>query len=379
MFIVINMLRIISHFDMDAFFAAIEERDHPRFKGRAIVVGADPAGGSGRGVVSTANYKAREYGIRSALPISQAWKFSEVAERRGGKSAIFLPVDMSKYARVSGEIMAILRRSAPIIEEASIDEAYADLSFTGSFKKAEKLCRKIKKEIFGNQALTVSVGLGPNKLIAKIASDFKKPDGLTMVGASEAAKFLEPLPIRKIPGIGPKTEELLARKDIKIVRDLLPYLESDLAEWLGKWGRDIYKKIRGEDDAPIITSYGRASIGEQETFSEDSRDPNFILERLKDLCGQVLQNFKSGGYKNFKTITVTVRFGDFETKNRSHTIQPSGSRQGKLFGAPPVVKPNPDELLFFEAARLILPFFDQRENPGRKSLRLIGVRLEGLL
>ena len=164
------MPRIIAHFDMDAFYAAIEERDTPAFRGLPLVVGADPVGGQGRGVVSTANYKAREYGIFSATPISTAWRFSEAARRRGLPPVTFVSVDMGKYARVSAAVMAILRRVLPVLEQASIDEAYGDVSGAGSFEAAAELCRSIKHAILTEERLTASVGIGPNKMIAKIAS-----------------------------------------------------------------------------------------------------------------------------------------------------------------------------------------------------------------
>ena len=174
-------MRIIGHLDMDAFFAAIEERDHPELKGRPVVVGADPAGGKGRGVVATANYPARVYGIHSAMPISRAWQLAEAARRRGRPATAFVRGSHRKYGEVSGRIMAILHHFAPVVEEASIDEAYLDLSFAGSFEAAAEICRSIKAEILAKERLTASMGLGPNKMVAKIASDFQKPDGLTVV------------------------------------------------------------------------------------------------------------------------------------------------------------------------------------------------------
>ena len=179
-------MRLIGHLDMDAFFAAVEERDHPELEGLPIVVGADPACGKGRGVVSTANYKARVYGIHSAMPISQAWKLSEAARRRGLPPAVFVRGHYRRYAEISDRLMSVLRRFAPVVEEAGIDEAYFDLSFAGTYEAAAEICRQIKQEIKSREGLTASIGLGPNKLVAKIASDFQKPDGLTVVTAETA-------------------------------------------------------------------------------------------------------------------------------------------------------------------------------------------------
>lgn len=357
------MKRIIAHLDMDAFFAAVEERDNPRFAGLPVVIGADPARGRGRGVVSTANYKAREYGIRSALPISKAWRFSEEAKRRGLPPAVFLPGDFEKYGRISEEIMAIVKKYSPRVEEASVDEAYFDLTSAGSFKKAEEICLQVKKEIKEKERLTCSIGAGPNKLIAKIASDFKKPDGLTVVEEKDAEKFLEPLPIRKIPGIGPKTEAKFYALKIKTVKDLKKIPAEQLKEILGKWGIGLYEKIRGRDDSPIQTKWIAKSIGEQETFAKDTLEANFVLERLNALCQSVAGRFAEENFKTFKTAGITVRFADFETKTRAHTL----------------TKPASDaRILQIETLKLLLPFLDKRENPKRKLIRLISVKIEQL-
>ena len=366
-------MRIIAHLDMDAFFAAIEERDNPRFKGRPIVVGADPEGGKGRGVVSTANYAARKYGIHSALPISTAWRLSEEAKKKGLPPAVFVGGHFGKYSAVSEEIMAILQKYSLVVEPASVDEAYLDLSGAKNFTKAEEICRKIKEEIKKKEKLTASIGLGPNKLIAKIASDMQKPDGLTVVLPEEAEKFLEPLNIRKIPGIGPKTEILLNKLGTKTIKDLKIFSLDKMKELMGKWGEDLHGKARGEDDSPLVTEWEAKSIGEQETFHTDSRDANFITERLKKLCENVIERLrlsefsaKGGsafGGKTFRTISITVRFSDFETKTRAHTLP-----------APA----NDETTLYFESLKLLMPFLDKRENPLGKSIRLIGAKLEKL-
>jgi len=406
-------MRVIAHLDMDAFFAAVEERERPRLKGKPIVVGSDPQDGKGRGVVSTANYKAREYGIHSAMPITKAWELSEKAKKEGKPEAIFIEPSDHLYSDISKEILEIVSRTIEKVypsefsnnnlERASIDEAFLDLSFTGSFKRAEILAKKIQREIKSKENLTCSIGIGPNKLIAKIASDFKKPDGLTIVSENKVADFLNPMPIRKIPGIGPKTEILLKNLGIKTISDLKQFSNEKLEKLLGKWGASLYKKARGEDASPvgedkevhphikqgtgslfstgpIIPRYsvGVKSIGEQETFPQDTLDPNLILERLRNLSASVFRSFAAkGGFsparlasqseagrsgrKSYKTITITVRFSDFETKNRSHTLK-SGAEDLST--------------LEFEAMKLISPFFDARENPKKKRIRLIGVRIE---
>jgi DNA polymerase IV (DinB-like DNA polymerase) len=184
---------IIGHLDMDAFFAAVEERDHPEWRGMPLVVGADPGDGRGRGVVSTANYPARRYGIHSAMPISRAWDLAEAARRRGEPKTLFVTPNFSRYSEFSRRIMALVRRHVPVVQVVGIDEAYLDLGFCQSFREAENLCRKIREEIKAQEGLTASVGIGPNKLVAKIASDHQKPDGLTVVRAEEAEDLAEAL------------------------------------------------------------------------------------------------------------------------------------------------------------------------------------------
>ena len=358
-------MRIIGHLDMDAFFAAIEERDHPELEGKPIVVGADPKGGRGRGVVSTANYKAREYGIHSALPISIAWRMSEAARRKGLPPAVFLRVNFERYGEVSGRVMALLRAHAPHVEEASIDEAYFDLSFTGSYERATELCKTIKQEIKAQEKLTASVGVGPNKLIAKIAAGRQKPDGLTVVREQDAEAFLEPLPIGVIPGVGPKTEKRFQAMNVRTVADAKKLSQEDLREMLGKWGVELYEQLRARDDSLLVEEWEPKSIGEQETFERDTLNPNFLRERLRALSEGVHQRFLRTGFHSFRTVTITVRFHDFETKTRSSTLK-----------APDAAL----ETLHSEARRLLAPFLDRREeNPRGKPIRLLGVRVEKLI
>lgn len=366
-------MRIIAHLDMDAFFAAVEERDRPRLKNLPIVVGSDPVGGKGRGVVSTANYKAREYGIHSAIPIGRAWELSEKAKKEGKPAAVFIGGSFRHYSEVSERVFKTIIKtieqtypsqfSEKNIERASVDEGYFDLSFAGGYEKAKALAEKIQKEIKTREKLTCSIGIGPNKLIAKIASDFKKPAGLTMVKESEVESFIEPLDIRKIPGIGPKTEVLLNKKGVKTVKDLKKFSKEEMKSFLGKWGIDLYEKARGRDNSPIAEYEEAKSIGEQETFPKDSLDLNFLTDRLKFLSASVFKVFQKSGFKNFRTVVVTVRFSNFETKNRSHTLsEPASDLQ----------------TLEFESLKLTYPFFDKRENPAKKKIRLIGVRIEKL-
>ncbi len=355
--------RFIAHLDMDAFYAAIEERDTPRLRGLPIVVGADPKGGEGRGVVSTANYPARVYGIQSAMPIARAWRASEAARQQGKPPVVFLSVDMRKYREVSDRVMSLLRRHVRVVEQASVDEAYLDLSELGTLAAAEARCRSIKQAITDQERLTASVGLGPNKLIAKIASGMHKPDGLTVVRKEEIEAFLDPLPVRAIPGIGPKTEAELGRFGIRLVRDLKRFSPGQLHDRFGKRGDDFYEKIHGVDEAPVSEDWEAKSVGEQETFDQDTRDSQVLSDRLRAMCEGVVARLVTEGFASFRTVVLTVRFGDFETKSRSHTLS-SPARDSRA--------------LQREALKLLLPFLDQRENPQGKLIRLLGVRVEGI-
>lgn len=355
--------RIIAHLDMDAFFAAVEERERPELKGLPIVVGADPLEGKGRGVVSTANYAARVYGIHSAMPITQAWRRSEWARRQGKPPVVFLGTNFGQYTATSDRIRFIVERHATTIQQAGIDEMYVDLSVTGSYERAREVALAIKGDIAAQERLTASIGLGPNKLIAKIASDVQKPDGLTVVEESKAEAFLAPLSVRKIPGIGPKTEAMLKQQGIAVVQDLKRFSEAELVERFGKWGRALYERVRGRDDDPVEESDEVKSIGEQETFLHDTLDSQVLMEHIKAMGRDVLDRLQRSGYSTFRTVVVTVRFGDFETKSRSHTLpQPTDSPKD----------------LEVEVMKLFLPFLDRRENPRLKLIRLIGVRVEKL-
>ena len=357
------MPRIIAHFDMDAFYAAIEERDTPAFRGLPLVVGADPAQGQGRGVASTANYKAREYGIYSATPISTAWRLSEAARRRGQPPVTFVSVDMCKYARVSEAVMAIARRAIPVLEQASIDEAYGDLSGTGSFEAAAELCRSIKGAILAEERLTASVGIGPSKMIAKIASGVQKPDGFTVVTEAEAEAFLAPLSVRAIPGIGPKTEAMLAAQRIRLVADLKQLSSADMEARFGKRGLEWYAKIRAQDDSPVEEHWEPKSISEQETFDEDTLDSLVLVEQLSQLGDGVFASLVEEGFEACRTVAITVRFSDFTTVTRAHTF------------ADPV---RDVSVIRRELIKMLLPFLDHRENPRRQRIRLLGVRVEKL-
>jgi DNA polymerase IV (DinB-like DNA polymerase) len=362
-------MRIIVHVDMDAFYAAVEERYNPALRGLPVAVGADPKEGRGRGVITTANYLARKYGIHSALPIARAWRLAEAARRRGEPATIFIRPNFTLYREVSARIMPIFERSADAFEEASIDEAYLDVSSQGTFDNAVEHMVRLQDEIREKEELGCSVGIGPNKLIAKIASSHQKPDGLTVVATDMVQQFLDPLPIRVIPGIGPKGEAFLHQRNIRTIKELRQIPEAALTEWFGKWGQRLFEKARGIDDSAVSNDWTRKSLGEQETFEQDTRSSAVITERLHSMAERIIGKLREKEFMGFRTVTVTVRFADFQTSNRSRSLK-SGITVNNNEQAL--------ELLKQEALSLLDPFFDTRENPRGKAIRLIGLRVEKL-
>jgi DNA polymerase IV (archaeal DinB-like DNA polymerase) len=360
---------IIVHVDMDAFYAAIEERSNPALRGLPLVVGADPKDGRGRGVVMTANYQARRFGIRSALPISRAWRLADAARRRGEPETIFVRSNFQLYETVSSRIMQIFERFSDAHEKASIDEAYLDISSLKNFDDAQITMATLKNEIHEQEGLGCSIGIGPNKLIAKIASSRNKPDGLTVITQQEVQDFLDPLPIRVIPGIGPKSEAFLHQQNVRIVRELREIPEATLMQWFGSWGLRLFEKAQGVDDSLVSNEWTRKSVGEQETFEHDSRDLALVSEQLDRMAERVLAKLRRNEFSGFRTMTLTVRFSDFDTRNRSRTVK-SGIAIDNTGNALSLIKT--------QALDLLLPFFDARENPRGKAIRLIGLRLEKL-
>ena len=300
-------MAIILHLDMDAFYSAIETRERPGLKGKPVIVGADPRGGKGRGVVSTCNYEARKFGIRSGMPISKAYKLCP--------NGAYLPVNMKLYVSVSKKIMKILAKFSKKFEQASIDEAYLDISHVKTYKKAEDIAKKIKQEIKKKEKLTCSIGIGPNKMIAKISSDFKKPDGLTVVTPTRARKFLEPMSVRKIPGIGPKTEERLNALGIKTVKQLAKAKVSKLVDEFGMLGQEFHEAALGHGDEEVYQEEGVKSISRETTFQQDTNDRREIHHTIEELAREVKKDIDSEGY-----LYRTARYHDFETFTRAKTV-----------------------------------------------------------
>ncbi|MEK7557002.1 MAG: DNA polymerase IV, partial [Patescibacteria group bacterium] len=286
-------MAIIAHLDMDAFFAAVEERNNPQWAGMPIVVGSDPRGGQGRGVVSTANYAARKFGIHSATPIRTAWKLAKAAEARGEAETIFLPGHWHTYSDISKKVMSVIKKFSPTIQQTGADEAYFDVSFAETFPAAEKLCQEIKDRIKKEERLTASVGIGPNKLIAKIAANHEKPDGLTSIAPENVETFLEPMPVRAIPGVGPKTEAALHKHGIKTIRDLKRYTANELDELLGKRSpapsSALVLGARGVGSTSLADYGPPKSISEQQTFWKDTHDPMLLTNTLHQTAENLMK------------------------------------------------------------------------------------------
>jgi nucleotidyltransferase/DNA polymerase involved in DNA repair len=298
---------------MDAFYAAVEQRDDPSLRGRPVIVGADPKGGRGRGVVSTASYEARRFGVASAMPISQAFKLCP--------HGVYLPVAMDKYARVSSQVMEILGHFSDLVEPVSIDEAFLDV--TGSRRAlgdGETIARRLKTEIQRETALTASVGVASSKLVAKVASDMRKPDGLVVVPPGGECDFLAPLPVRRLWGVGPKVEESLATLGVRTIGELAALPPERLARRFGSHGHDLLALARGLDDRPVVSDHGEAkSMGQEHTYESDTADLGRLRRTLLDLADGVAQRLRHHGLRA-RTITLKYRDETFHTATRAETL-----------------------------------------------------------
>lgn len=301
--------RRILHIDMDAFFAAVEEKRRPELIGKPVIIGGrgDP---SRRGVVSTANYEARKYGVHSAMPLKTAYRLCP--------HAIYLPVDYEAYSVASHAFKRILIDICPVMESGGIDEAYLDISDIND--SSENIAQRIKCGIRDNTGLTCSIGIAPNKLLAKIASDMKKPDGLTILTEEDIKDQLWPLPVRKLYGVGPKTEARLKEININTIGQIAGISQERLITEFGdSYGRYLYYASRGIDDSPVITHWEPKSISRETTFQTDVKDWQVIARTLAALTKDVISEMVSSGYKA-RTFTIKVRFNDFQTLTRAITL-----------------------------------------------------------
>jgi len=302
----------IIHVDMDAFYASVEQRDRPETRGRPVIVGADPRG---RGVVSAASYEARRFGVHSAMPIGRAFRLCP--------EGVFLPVDMDKYAGVSREIMAVLAEFTPLVEPLSIDEAFLDVTASRALHgDGAAIGREIKKRIRASVSLTASVGVAPNKFLAKVASELEKPDGLVVVEPGREALFLAPLPVSRLWGVGKVTGSVLETMGIRTIGQLALTPAAHLAARFGKHGPDLLNLARGLDDRVVETDAPSKSMGAEETFEHDTHEVDLLRATLRGQSERVGRELRGAGYAG-RTVTLKLRFADFSTITRAQTGDPT--------------------------------------------------------
>ncbi len=300
----------ILHVDLDAFFAAVEQRDRPELRGRPVIVGG--GGPNDRGVVSAASYEARVFGVRSAMPLRTAAALCP--------DGIFVPVDGKRYAAVSRQVMEILRRFTPRLEQVSIDEAFMDVSGTsGLFGTGEEVARRIKQAIADEVRLTASVGVAANRLVAKIASDLRKPDGLVVVAAGEEAAFLAPLPIERLWGIGPSTWRALADYGVRTIGDLAALPDDLLRRRFGTHGPELAARARGVGETEVGGHEAAKSISQEHTFDVDTGQWEVIERTLLALSEGVTGRLRADGLRA-STVAVKIRDSDFATITRQRRL-----------------------------------------------------------
>jgi DNA polymerase-4 len=335
--------RKILHLDMDAFFAAIEQRDEPKYRGKPLIVGGNPWG---RGVVSTCSYEARKFGIHSSMPSRRALELCP--------HAIFLPVRMEHYASVSREIFALFSEITDLVEPLSVDEAYLDV--TQNFlceSSATRLAKLLQDRIFRETGLTASAGVSYNCFLAKVASGMRKPCGLTVITPNRAEEFLDRLPIRKFYGIGPATAEKLEARQIFTGADLRAISRNSLMELMGKMGSFYYAIVRGHDPRPVIVSRVRKSYGRECTFGEDLETLADAIAALRQIATSVAAGLREENLRG-RTVTLKVRYDNFESITRSQTF----------------LEPIADENALAAAATVLL---QEKTEAMTRRIRLLGV------
>jgi len=290
---------------MDAFYASVEQMDHPELRGKPVIVG----GSSNRGVVSAASYEARKFGVRSAMPIFQA--------KKRCPQGIFVPVRMGRYKEMSDRVMEILEKYSPVVEQVSIDEAYLDLTGLERLHGSpEQIARRIKEEIRRSTSLSCSVGIAPNKFLAKVASEANKPDGLTIIPNREAEKVARRLPVGKVPGVGKKSVDRLEKLKVTLLGDLFAVPEASLLKVAGKFAHTLLQFARGRDDSPVVSHTDAKSISSEETFEEDTNDFEVLRKELLLQAEEVGRRLRRNGIKG-STVTLKLRRADFVRITRS--------------------------------------------------------------
>jgi len=340
--------RIILHLDMDSFYASVEIHRKPSLKGSAVIIGPKPHQGTGRGVVLTCSYEARHFGVRSAMPVSVAFTLCP--------QAIFLPPDIPAYLEASAEVMTLLRSRGFCFQQVSIDEAFLDISSMADFVTAKSLAIELQESIRARLGLTCSIGIAPCKLVAKIASDYKKPAGLTIVEPEGTRGFLEPLPVRTIPGIGGKSELALHELGIRTIGDLASY---DLGKLVAKFGRtavSLHEAALGIDRREVEEHTETGSISREITFDADTNDPRILASTIDALAEDAYTGLIQEDL-SFRTITVKVRYQGFITRTRARTFSHATCKK---------------EMLKMGIRALMKEMFDDRK------IRLLGIRLSSL-
>lgn len=340
-------VRKIIHIDMDAFYASVEQRDFPEYRGKPVIVGGSP---EGRGVVAAASYEVRKFGVHSAMPAAKAIRLCP--------QAVFVKPRFEVYREVSRQIREIFFQVTDLVEPLSLDEAYLDVTDNHlNLPSATLIAKKIKEAIRAKTKLTASAGVSFNKFLAKVASDLDKPDGLAVITPEEAREFLEELEIGTFYGIGSATEDKMKSLGIHTGKDLKEWEEIDLVQKFGKTGRYYYRIVRGIDNREVKPHRIRKSIGKERTFAEDKDDLNWIRNFLEELSEKVSQSMKKKQAAG-KTVTLKVRYDDFETLTRStsfsHFID--------------------DAEDIAETAKLLL----EQTEVGERKVRLLGITLSNL-
>ncbi|MFQ5806494.1 MAG: DNA polymerase IV [Phycisphaerae bacterium] len=362
--------RHIVHIDMDAFFAAIEQRDRPELRGKPVLVGGDPAG---RGVVSTASYEARPFGCHSAMPMAQAVRLC--------RQAIVVRPRMERYAEVSRQVFEILRQFTPLVEPLSIDEAFLDV--TGSerlFGPTEQVARELKRRIHADTKLTASVGVAPNKFLAKLASDLQKPDGLVVVPPDGVPGFLAPLPIERLWGVGKATLERFEELRVHTFADARRLTQSELRRQFGEAGEHFYRLVRGDDERPVVPDREAKSISHEQTFAIDITDPEHLRGVLLSQTEDVARRLRRHNMLA-RTVFIKIRRYDFHTVTRRTTLDRPTDQTDTIWraaadlfekwvraGAQPVRLLGVGVAQFFAADGQQLGLFDQDIASRRRSL-----------
>ncbi|GAB4430838.1 MAG: DNA polymerase IV [Turneriella sp.] len=346
--------RTIVHVDMDAFFTSVEVLDHPELRGKPVIVGADPKAGHLRGVVSAASYEARKAGVRSAQPVSTAYKLCP--------DAIFMPHRFERYRAVSDAVMEVLAEFSDRLLRMSIDEAVLDCSESGkAYGTWKNLGMAIKAAVRSKIGLTCTIGIAAGKTLAKMATEIKKPDGLTLVHPGREREFLAPLPVEAIPGVGPRARETLNRLGVRKISDLQSAQADQLGAKLGKWAQRLLAIANGIDDDEVETTHERKSFGEERTYQTDLATLAEIRAALTEIADDLARRLNSKNTSG-RTIAIKVRFADFHTITRAQTIP---------------VPARGSQALFETAWRLFSQNISE-QNLAREKVRLLGIQLSNL-